>query len=232
MRRKTAIAFKREKFPDDVYESKRRSEIVPFFHSRVLICGYTVLFRVTRKFINFLTLEKMWPTLPCLRFPKFANIFYRKFTIITPKRVIKKKKKKKKKKEELEACSFSKRKKEREPKPEHEARNTEKVRENLRKNWRSDESESLEEKNVLLEIPFNSLDTIYTNRGAGVVGWIPRYNRRNKGRNFRGKECEEGKSDLRGSARLFSRGERRNQRRCRRGRGGVLLPATFYNAGK
>lgn len=86
----------------------------------------------------------MWPTLPCLRFPKFANIFYRKFTIITPKRVIKKKKKKKKKKEELEACSFSKRKKEREPKPEHEARNTEKVRENLRKN--SDESESLEEK--------------------------------------------------------------------------------------
>ena len=93
LRRKTAIAFKREKFPDDVCESKRRSEIVPFFHSRVLICGYTVLFRVTRKFINFFTLEKMWPTLPCLRFPKFANIFYRKFTIITPKRVIKKKKK-------------------------------------------------------------------------------------------------------------------------------------------
>lgn len=71
----------------------------------------------------------MWPTLPCLCFPKFANIFYRKFTIITPKRVIKKKKKKKKKKEELEACSFSKRKKEREPKPEHETRNTEGARE-------------------------------------------------------------------------------------------------------
>lgn len=188
-----------------------------------------MLFRVTRKFINFFTLEKMWPTFPCLRFPKFANIFYRKFTIITPKRVIKKKKKKKKKKEELETCSFSKRKKEREPKPEHEARNTEGAKEiKIRGLMRAKSGR----KNVLLEIPFNSLNTIYTNRGAGVVGWIPRYNRRNKGRNFRWKECEEGKSDLRGSARLFSRGERRNQRRCRRGRGGVLLPATFYNAGK
>lgn len=106
LRRKTAIAFKREKFPDDVCESKRRSEIVPFFHSRVLICGYTVLFRVTRKFINFFTLEKMWPTLPCLRFPKFANIFYRKFTIITSKRVIKKRRKRRRRKKNSKLVLF------------------------------------------------------------------------------------------------------------------------------